>query len=58
MSKKLEKTGGLRLLINKVEICYVNKIIHSLKQDKLLINLWIMWISGKKGSKIRGQKSG
>ena len=53
MSKNLEKTGGLRVVWITVEKYYVNIIIHSGKNRKLLINLWIMWISGEKGSKYK-----
>ena len=35
---------------------YVNKAIHRFKGKKLLINLWIMWISGGKYNNIRVKK--
>ena len=36
--------------------CYVNRIIHRFKTEKLLINLWIMWISGGKYNKNKDKK--
>ncbi len=35
---------------------YVNKVIHRFKREKMLINLWIMWISGGKYNNIRVKK--
>lgn len=58
MSKLLEKSGSLRRIVGIIKKSYVNRIIHKEKNKKMLINLWIMWISGKKGSKIKGLKSG
>ncbi len=48
MSKKPEKTRVLRCDVSKTDICYVNGIIHRKKLGKMLISMWIMWISGEK----------
>ena len=48
MSKKLEKTRVLRCDVRKTDRCYVNGIIHRKKLGKMLISMWIMWISGEK----------
>ena len=54
--KFLKKQEVWKVLQDACKKCYVNRIIHRPKTEKMLINLWIMWISGEKHNKIRDKK--
>ena len=58
LSKNPEKTGVLRWIVGDVDKCYVNGIIHRWKNGKMLISMWIMWISGENSGEIKDSGSG